>query len=252
MIDLSIIIPVYHEAERIESSLRQLATYLKTHHYGTVEVLVVSQSDDDTAAVAKHDAQYFQNFRVIELGKRAGKGGAVRAGMFEAKGRYKLFMDADLATPLHHLDDVARLIDQGAKVGIAVRNINSTHKGLRKYLSEFGNLLTQTLIVPGIKDTQCGFKVFEAQASAEIFGRQITVGWAFDMELLLIAKRLGYSIETFPADDWQEFKQDGLVGESALKTSVAMFLDMITIRWNAANGRYRDKTFIYQPSKAKK
>ncbi len=245
-IDLSIIIPAYHEAQRIEQTLQTLAEYLKDHDYGRVEVLVIAQSDDDTGAAAKHEAKYFHSFRVVNLGKRAGKGGAVRAGMFEAVGRYKLFMDADLATPLNHLDDVARLMAKQAKVGIAIRSINSTHHGLRKLLSEIGNLLTQILIVPGIKDTQCGFKVFQDEAANEIFSRQQILGWAFDMELLLIAKRLGYKIETFPANDWKDPKANGLVGESALKTSIAMFKDMVKIRLNALTGKYRDKTFSYQ------
>ncbi len=247
-IDLSIIIPAYHEASRIEQSLLTLASYLKDHDYGRVEVLIIAQSDDDTGAAAQHDAKYFDEFRVVNLGKRAGKGGAVRAGMFEAVGRYKLFMDADMATPLHHLDDIAKIMKHQGQVGIAVRNIVSTHSGLRKILSEVGNLLTQILIVPGIRDTQCGFKVFEAEAAAEIFSRQTILGWAFDMELLLIAKRLGYRIETFAANDWKDPKANGLVGESALKASVAMFKDMLKIRLNSSRGLYRQKTFTYKPS----
>lgn len=248
-VDLSIIIPAYHEADRIEQSLLTLAGHLKEHHYGNVEVLIMAQSDDDTSAAAKHDAKYFEHFRVINLGKRAGKGGAVRAGIFEARGRYKMFMDADMATPLHHLEDIAKIIAEDGKVGIAVRNIISTHHGLRKLLSEFGNLLTQILIAPGIKDTQCGFKVFESEAAAEIFGRQTILGWAFDMEILLIARRLGYKINTFPANDWKDPKANGLVGESALKASAAMFKDMLKIRWQAINGKYQGKTFVYEPSK---
>lgn len=244
-VDLSIIIPAYHEASTIEARLAELAAYLKDHDYGKVEVLVMAQSDDDTGAAAKHDAKYFHRFRVINLGKRAGKGGAVRAGIFEATGRYRLFMDADLATPLHHLDEVKALMEQGAKVGIAVRDIISTHRGLRKYLSEFGNLLTQVLIAPGISDTQCGFKVFEAEAAEQIFGRQTILGWAFDMELLLIARKLGYKIETFAANDWQDPKTTGLVGDSALKTAVTMFQDMLRIRYRSLRGRYRNPSFTY-------
>lgn len=246
VIDLSIIIPAYREADTIELHLEELADYLKDHDYGRVEVLVMAQSEDDTGAAAKHDARYFHDFRVINLGKRAGKGGAVRAGMFEASGRYKLFMDADLATPLHHLDDVKHLMDGGAKVGIAVRDIISTHKGLRKYLSQFGNLLTQILIAPGIRDTQCGFKVFEAEAAEQIFSRQTILGWAFDMEVLLIARKLGYKIEIFTANDWHDPKTAGLVGESALKTAVNMFSDMLRIRSRALRGVYRKPSFNYK------
>ncbi len=247
-IDLSIIIPAYNEATIIEQRLKELGDYLKYHKYGTVEVIVMTQSDDDTGAAARHDGKYFAHFRVVNLGRRAGKGGAVRAGMFEARGRYRMFMDADLATPLHHLDDVAAIMAHGGHVGIAVRNIVSTHHGIRKYLSEFGNFLTQLLIVRGISDTQCGFKAFEAKAAEDIFSRQTIVGWAFDMEILLIARKLGYKIETFPANDWHDPKANGLVGESALKAAVAMFSDMLRIRLNAMQGKYRKPTFSYKPS----
>lgn len=246
-IDLSIIIPAYQEGSRIGQSLTELAEYLDSHDYGTVEVVVVvAESKDDTVDQAMKKKALFKHFRVVNAGPRVGKGRDVRLGIFEAKGRYKLFMDADLATPLHHLDDVAAIMGHDGKVGIAVRSIVSTHKGLRKYLSEFGNILTQVLIVPGIKDTQCGFKVFEAEAADEIFSRQTILGWAFDMELLLIAKKLGYSIETFPANDWNDPKINGLVGESAMSAAVGMFGDMLKIRKNALLGRYRKKSFSYQ------
>jgi dolichyl-phosphate beta-glucosyltransferase len=248
-VDLSIIIPAYHEASRIEQSLLMLANYLKQRDYGRIEVLIMAQSNDDTGAAAKHEAKYFDEFRVVNLGQRAGKGGAVRAGIFEAKGRYKMFMDADMATPLHHLDDVAKIMAEEGKVGIAVRNIISTHKGLRKILSEVGNILTQVLIAPGIKDTQCGFKVFESNAADEIFSRQTILGWAFDMELLLIARKLGYRIDTFEANDWSDPKSSGLVGESALKASVTMFKDMIKIRIQSMLGKYREKSFSYTSPK---
>lgn len=249
-IDLSIIIPAYHEAGLIEAKLKQLGDYLHAHNYGTVEVLVMTQSHDDTGAAAKHDGKYFDHFRVINLGQRAGKGGAVRAGMFEARGRYRLFMDADLATPLSHLDDVYAFSERGGDVAIAVRSINVTHKGLRKLISEAGNLLTQVLIAPGIRDTQCGFKVFEASAAREIFGRQTITGWAFDMEILLIARRLGYKIETFPANDWHDPKSSGLVGDSALKAAIESLRDLLLIRWRSLRGVYRKPTFVYHSTSA--
>ncbi len=244
-IDLSIIIPAYHEADTIEYNLHQLAEFVKDKDYGRVEVIVMAQSDDDTGAAAKHDAKYFHDFRVINLGKRSGKGAAVRAGMFEARGHYRMFMDADMATPLHHLDDVYSFMKRGGQVGIAVRSINVTHKGLRKLISEAGNLLTQLLIAPGIKDTQCGFKVFEAQVAQELFGRQTIAGWAFDMELLFVARKLGYKIETFDANDWHDPKAGGLVGDSALKAAVDSFKDLFLIRIKSLRGVYRKPTFIY-------
>lgn len=248
-IDLSIIIPAYQEAGTIEHNLTILGDYLKSHHLGEVEVLVMTQSDDDTAAAAQHEAKDFQHFRVISLGQRTGKGAAVRAGMFEATGRYKLFMDADLATPLHHLDNVYDLMQRNGQVGIAVRSISRTHRGLRKLISEGGNLLTQLLIIPGIKDTQCGFKVFESGVASAIFSRQTIVGWAFDMEILLIARKLGYRIDTFPADDWHDPKASGLVGDSAFKAALGSLRDIVIIRWKSLQGEYRHPSFVYHAVK---
>ena len=246
-VDLSIIIPAYKEHRQIEPRLKALAEFLQTRDYGAVEVLVMAQSDDDTGAAARVEAKLFDRFRVINLGKRAGKGGAVRAGMFEAEGRYRLFMDADLATPLVHLDEVWRIMESGGMVAIAVRSLGTIHKSyLRKIITVGGNLLAQVIILPGIKDTQCGFKAFRASAATAIFGRQTILGWGFDMEILAIARRLGYSIETFPADDWRDPKAEGLVGDSPVGAALQVFKDLLRIRLNLWAGRYRYRSYHYE------
>lgn len=250
-IDLSIIIPAYKEADRIEASLKLLADHVKDNEYGRVEVVVMAQTDDDTGAAAKHDAKYFHDFRVVSLGQRAGKGAAVRAGMFEARGKYRMFMDADMATPLRHLDDVHSLMQRGAKVGIAVRHLAKIHKGFaRKLMTKGGNILAQIVLLPGIEDTQCGFKVFEATAAEEIFSRQTIKGWGFDMEILKIARSLGYRIETFVADDWKDPKTVGLVGDSNLGSAVQVLRDLIYIRLKSWTGQYKKKTFHYEPQQS--
>lgn len=248
--DLSIIIPAYNEGPEFDDRMRLLAQYLKAHERGITEVVLMMQSDDTSGDVpeAYDFSQHHPGFRTVNLGKRAGKGGAVRAGMFEAKGHYKLFMDADLATPLHHLDDVYALMERNGKVGIAIRNLVSTHAGfLRKFITQFGNFLAQVILLPGISDTQCGFKVFEATAAAEIFSRQTILGWGFDLEILAIARKLGYRIETFAANDWKDPKAAGLVGDSPAKAALQVFRDLIKVRWGLMTGRYRKKSFSYEP-----
>lgn len=246
-IDLSIIIPAYKEHHQIQPRLKELAAFLKTHNYGAVEIIVMAQSQDDTGAAAQVEAGLFHHFRVVNLGKRAGKGGAVRAGMFEARGRYRLFMDADLATPLSHLDDAWQAMESGAKVAIAVRNLASIHKSwTRKIITVGGNILAQVILLPGIKDTQCGFKVFEASAAEAIFGRQTIVGWGFDMEILAIGRQLGYKIETFGADDWRDPKAQGLVGDSPTGAALQVLGDLLRIRWNLLTGLYRKRSFHYE------
>lgn len=207
----------------------------------------MAQSQDDTGAAAQHEAKHFHSLRVINLGKRAGKGGAVRAGMLMAKGKYRLFMDADLATPLKHLDDVQAAISRQEKVIIAVRDLVKIHKDIkRKFMSKFGNLVAQAVLVPGIKDTQCGFKAFAADAAEEVFSRQTMPGWSFDLEILKIARLRGYKISTFDANDWEDPKQEsaGLVGDSPLRAAIDTFLDIFRIRLNVWLGKYRHKTYV--------
>jgi dolichyl-phosphate beta-glucosyltransferase len=249
-IDLSIIIPAYMEASGIAQTLDRLAAFLKTHKYGEVEVLVVvADSSDGTARIAESKSGLFQNFRVVHAGPRGGKGRDVRLGMFEAKGRYRLFMDADLATPLEHLEEVKQLIDGGAEVGIAVRNLIKIHSGLmRKCITKIGNILAQVILLPGFKDTQCGFKFFEAKAVEEIFGRMTILGWGFDLEILAVARKLGYKVDVIETPDWTDPKvaSVGLVGDSAARAALQVFKDLIRIRWNLMRGLYRNRIYFHK------
>ncbi len=249
-IDLSIIIPAYMEAGRIGDVLAEVAAFLDGRDYGEVEVLVVTaDSSDGTASIAGSKAKLFKHFRLIAAGPRVGKGRDVRLGIYEARGRYKLFMDADLATPLVHLDDVKLLMDRGGKVGIAVRDLLIIHKSLmRKLMSKAANIAAQILILPGIKDTQCGFKVFEAAAAEDIFSRMTMLEWSFDMEILAIARRLGYPISFIETPDWTDPKAagSGLVGDSLVKVVLNGFLDPFKIRLNIWTGRYKHPNYTHK------
>lgn len=241
--DLSIIIPAYKEADLIGATLERLAAFLAERpNYGEVEVIVLSDGDETSGHAAEKHAKAFKNLRTIYPKSRMGKGGAVRRGMLEAHGKYRLFMDADLATPLRHLDDVQRLIEQDAKVIIAVRNLFKIHKTLsRKVVSKVANIIVQVFVLPGIKDSQCGFKAFEGEAAEQIFRRQTMVSWSFDVEILAIARKLKYKIRTIEVPDWKDPKGEtqGLAGESALKVAIKQAMDPIKIRWNLLTGKYK-------------
>lgn len=249
-IDVSIILPAYMEAQGIAQSLDRLAAFLKTHEYGEVEVVVVvADSPDGTARIAESKSSLFQNFRVVHAGPRAGKGRDVRLGMFEAEGRYRLFMDADLATPLEHLEEVKQLVHDGTKVGIAVRDLLKIHSGfVRKCITKFGNILAQVILLPGIKDTQCGFKFFEATAAEEIFGRMTIVGWGFDLEILTVARKLGYEVDVIETPDWKDPKEAGvgLAGDSAAQAALQVFTDLIRVRWNLMRGLSRNRLYLHK------
>jgi dolichyl-phosphate beta-glucosyltransferase len=238
------------EAARIGDTLERLAAFLGTRDYGEVEVLlVIADSPDGTRLISAEKANLFKNFRIIDAGPKVGKGYQVRLGMFEAQGDYRVFLDADLATPLVHLDDVVRLAGAGAKVGIAVRNLSSVHSELfRKFTTTIGNVLIQVILLPGLKDTQCGFKFFEAKAAEEIFGRMMIVGWGFDMEVLSLARKLGYSVAVFNAPDWTDPKasHEGLVGDSAIGVSLQVLRDLLKVRWNMIRGRYEHISYLHR------
>ena len=234
----AIIIPAYQEANRLGSTLEQLSRFLNENGLGTVEVLVVAaDSPDGTVDVARSKADMFKNFRVIEAGPRAGKGRDVSLAMLEAKGEYKLFMDADLATPLHHLNMVFRLMEEKADVVIGVRNLHSSHTGLRKIISMAGNLLVRFVLGVNIKDTQCGFKAFRGPVADDLFGVQTINGWGFDMELLAVARQRGYNIRTIPIHDWKDV-DGGTFQNTAIRGALSTLKDLFTIKWNLITGRY--------------
>ncbi len=249
-IDLSIVIPAYMEAGGLADSLSRLAEYLRSHDYGTVEVLVVvADSPDGTANIAASQARLFENFRVVHAGPRVGKGRDVRLGMFEARGRYRLFMDADLATPLKYLDDVKAFMDRGGQIAIAVRDLFVIHHGLmRKIMSKTANLAAQLLVVPGIKDTQCGFKVFEADICEDVFGCMTMLQWSFDMEILAVARLRGYRVEYIQALGWKDPKVAGagLVGDSMVKVVLKGFLDPFKMRLNIWTGKYNAPSYKHK------
>jgi dolichyl-phosphate beta-glucosyltransferase len=242
-IDLSIVIPAYQEAAIISDSLGSLAKWLDKHDYGVVEVVVVvADSPDGTADLARVQSSKFEHFLLVEPGHRVGKGRDVRSGILHASGRYRLFMDADLATPLVHLDDVAKLMSVHADVGIAVRNLARIHPGIkRRVVSEIGNLLAQIVLLPGIHDTQCGFKVFRADVAEAVFRRLTILGWGFDLEVLAITRKLGYKITTFNVPDWTDPKAAtaGLASDSVVDAAMQTFGDLIRIRLNLWSGAYR-------------
>jgi dolichyl-phosphate beta-glucosyltransferase len=239
-IDLSIIVPAYNEARRIVVSLGTLSDHLKAHDLGTVEVLVVvARGEDRTSELADAQASAFEIFRVLDAGEPAGKGRDVQFGMQAARGRYRLFMDADLATPLHHLETVAKLMRQDADVIIGVRDLEQSHRGLRKIISNFGNSLVRRLLRLDIRDTQCGFKAFRGPVAEDLFARQTIRGWGFDIEILALAVQRGYRIDTIPIDDWQDVA-GGTFKNVAVTGALSTFRDLLKIRRTVAKAARRD------------
>lgn len=170
----------------------------------TYEILVMNDgSKDNTAEIAKKMSASIKNLKVVDNPVNRGKGAVVRDGMLIAQGNYRLFMDADNATTIDHFDKMIEHFKAGADVVIGSRAVKGAKLDppepiYRQIPGKMGNLLIQALLLPGIWDTQCGFKAFSDRAAEEIFSMMKITGWGFDVECLALAKKLGYKIQEIP------------------------------------------------------
>ena len=200
---LSVVIPAYNEEDRIGPTLNAMAAYLQSQSYSWDMLIVSDGSSDRTEEIAEEFCKDRSNAHLIAYKPNRGKGNAVRVGIIAATGERVLFMDADLATPPEETSKVMAHMDQGADVVIGSRPLKESQLEVRQPLHReaFGrmsNMLVQLIGVRGIKDTQCGFKLFTHNAAQEIFKRQKMNGFSFDMEVLMIARDLGLRIDEVP------------------------------------------------------
>lgn len=200
---LSLVVPAFNEEKRLPVSLARISEWLGSRTPPlSVEVLVVDDgSADRTAAVAEKTASGLGlNVRVLRLPENRGKGAAVRAGVLAAEGEQVLVTDADLSTPI---EEVEKLLAAGTPVAIGSRAVDATLVKQRQSIFRVAsgkafNLAVRVLVVSGIRDTQCGFKLFRRDAAREVFSRASVDRFAFDVEALLLARRLGYPIAEVP------------------------------------------------------
>ncbi len=240
--ELSLVIPAFNERMMIGSSLKEVAGFLKKHKLASsTEVIVVAaDGGDGTADIAESYAKYFKRFRVIRPGPRVGKGRDVRIGLEQATGKYHIFTDADLATPLHHIVEMLDRLRSGADIVIGVRDLDSSHEDfMRRSTSRISNLAIRLVAAPGINDTQCGFKGFRAESSQLLIQKQTVLGWGFDFEYLAIARINGLSIVTVPINDWKDPKgEQGLVGDSQLSAMTSTLKELAKVGVNITLRRY--------------
>ncbi|PIR04904.1 MAG: hypothetical protein COV57_01880 [Candidatus Liptonbacteria bacterium CG11_big_fil_rev_8_21_14_0_20_35_14] len=200
---LSVIIPAFNEAKRIPLTLIDVDRILKDMDFDYEIVVVDDGSSDNTVLVVKKFADVIPYLRVIENLENHGKGYVVRQGMIEAKGEIRLFMDADNSTTVDQFLLMKNYFDKGASVVIGSRALKESELSppqawYKQIAGKMGNLFIQIVALPGIWDTQCGFKAFNRRAAMDIFERAEINRWAFDVEALLLAKKLGYEIEMIP------------------------------------------------------
>src|SRR3989344_2145997 len=200
---LSVIVPAYNEADRLPLTLVDIDRHLSTKTY-TYEIIAVDDgSSDGTQEVAKKFMKLIPDLRVIGYKDNQGKGNAVKMGMLEAKGKYRLFTDADNSTSIDHFDKMIPVLKEGYDIVICSRDVKGSQMHppqslLKRMLGNMGNLFIQVLLLPGIRDPQCGFKVFSEEAALKIFALQRIKRWGFDIEALALGKRMGYKIKEIP------------------------------------------------------
>ncbi len=232
----SIIIPAHNEQNRLPGTLEQIFHFLEQQTF-TAEVLVVENgSTDQTYAIAQQFAKQRANLRVLQSKK--GKGAAVQHGMLNAKGEYRFMCDADLSMPV---EEIVKFIPpklQDFDIAIASREAKGAVRYNEPAYRHWGgrgiNFIIQSLILPGLNDTQCGFKCFRAEVAEDIFKLQTLQGWSFDIELLYIARCHGYRIVEIPVH-WYHFSDSKV---SALRDAVRMIQDIFRIHANARRGLY--------------
>jgi glycosyltransferase involved in cell wall biosynthesis len=200
---LSVIIPAYNEAERIGVTLLRIEEYANASGRSLEVIIVDDGSTDDMASVVRGYSGRLPGLRLVVNESNKGKGYAVRRGMLEASGLYRLFMDADNSVDISHVDAFLERGVAGTDVVIGSIKLNTTavveRNGIhRRLLGSAANFLIQLLAVPGIQDTQRGFKLFSARAANRIFSLQTIERFGFDIEILVIARQYGFSIEELP------------------------------------------------------
>lgn len=227
---LSLVIPAYAEAAYIGSTLRQLHAMLGARRATTEVIVVTADAADGTAAIVREELARFPIAQHVEPGAKVGKGRDVRAGMLAARGDVALFMDADLATPLSYIDDALAVL-AGHDIVIGRRDLARIHaRWTRKLTSQLANQLIRAVLLPGMADTQCGFKAFRAATLRPLFGPLRTLGWGFDLEILARARQLGYAVGELAIDAWCDPKDKGLVGEPAWRAQLRTLGELVDIR----------------------
>lgn len=245
---LSVVIPSYNEQKNLQRGvLDQVIKYLKTMNYEWEVILSDDGSTDGTTNALQAFADKNKGVRVV-ANIHAGKGPTVQSGMLAARGTWRLFTDFDQSTPLAEIEKLWPYTADH-QVVIGSREIEGAMRDkepwYRHIMGRGFNFLVQTLAVPGIQDTQCGFKLFSADATEKLFtalhvyGRQVArqdaFTGAFDVEILFLARKLGYSIKEVPIL-WQHHETDRV---SPVKDSLRMLNDIIKVRLAALQGAYR-------------
>ena len=235
---LSVVIPAYNEEAVIGGTVEAVEAYLTEAKISHEIIVADDGSTDRTVSVVRALSDHRPAVRVVQTSHR-GKGAAVRRGMLEALGEYRLFMDADHSTPIGEWQRCAPWLRDGYSVVIGSRKIPGaeikTHQPpLREAMGKVFTWLTNTVLATGVSDVTCGFKCFSSEAARHVFGLQRVSGWGFDAEILFIARRCGYRVKEIPVT-WTD---DASTKVHLITDALRSFRELISIRMAARRGGY--------------
>jgi dolichyl-phosphate beta-glucosyltransferase len=235
---LSIIIPAYNEEDRLPDTLAQVTSFIESQTYPAEVLVVENGSQDRTLEIAREFSQRFPYLKAMHVEGR-GKGLAVRYGMLQATGAYRFICDADLSMPIKEVNRFIPPELTSIDIAIASREapgaIRYNEPLYRHLTGRFFNLVVRVLALPGLRDTQCGFKCFRGEVADQIFPLQTITGWSFDVEVLFIARQRGYRIVEIPVP-WY-FSPNSKV--RIIRDLLKVGRDLIAIRRNAWSGKYK-------------
>lgn len=239
LIEMSIVIPAYNEESRIEPTIHDVVRYFRLAERSFEVIVVDDGSRDRTAALIAHLLHQYDELRLIRLPINRGKGYAVRTGVVNTKGSYVLFTDADGSTPISEIERLDTALQTGSDIAIGSRalegeGVQVETRWYRRLIGRAFHLLVNSLAVRGIKDTQCGFKLFRSEVAHDLFSRMRMNGFSFDVELLLMAQRRGYGISEVPIN-W-EHRAGSRV--NLVLDSLRMARDLLVMRGNALRRNY--------------
>ena len=239
-VDLSIVVPAYNEEHRIAPTLARLSAFLANQPMRWEIVVVDDGSRDATCDVVQAAMARIPNLRLVRQTPNRGKGAAVRLGMREARGQIRVMSDADGSMPPEQLPRLlAPILACTADIAIGSRYAEGAHSNVKQpwyrvAWSRLANRVIQRSLVPGVRDTQCGFKAFTAEAARALFGVGRIDGWAFDLEILALARRTGFAI----AEVGVEWTDDRRSRVNPLRDMWKVMREALTIRKNLRRGVY--------------
>ena len=234
---LSIIIPAHNEENRLPESLKQVASFVSGQGYSIELIIVDNNSTDRTGEIARQFAAENPYTQVLDE-PRKGKGMAVRSGVLAGEGDYLIFCDADFSMPVEEIGKFVPPALDDYDVAIASREAPGSRRvdepEYRHLMGRVFNFAVRLLALPGIQDTQCGFKAFRRDVAQDVFPRLTIGGWGFDVEVLFVARQRGYKLIEVPIT-WY-YKSQSRV--SPITDSLNMLAEVLRVRWNGLRGVY--------------